>query len=538
MRYQTLSQIESGFRNEAAAFLQPFSVPVPNETLNLQGLLYKPDRSGYFHAVEHPKQRIVLHLTAGNLRSDMQSLTTQNRHVSVAFVVARDGTIYQLFPSAFWSGHLGKGIGNQGTGNSQDKASIGIEISNYGYLVPREGKLETIYSRVKDQQTGKVSPVDLYCSQDDTDAYRKIDQPFRDQSHYASFTPQQIESTIILLRYLTAKFNIPRAFLPEDKRYTTTNDVLGFKGIVSHINYRTSGKWDIGPAFDWDHVISSVQAPAFTPSQAASRDLGLAAQPAALNSEGAIAALFPQEERAIEIPEEATDNEGYNPNDFETAAITASNTPASGKLYALLVGINNYDRVRKLGGCIHDIQQVEKYLSERTPFTCDIKLLTDADATRQNLALQFDQHLGKAQQGDTVLFYYSGHGALEDASPVWDETDKRLECLVCHDRGTTKASDFLLTDKELRHLIAALYQKTQAHIVTIFDCCHSGDNTRGALEMAAFEGQEVITRMITDESRLSAAFPERDWNDFMFGDTIKKEDVAAKKPGAFLPEGI
>lgn len=537
MRYETLSQIEARFRNEAASFLTPFSVPVPNETITLQGLLYKPDRSGYFHAVEHAKERIVLHFTAGNIRSDIQSLTTQNRHVSVAFVIARDGTIYQLFPSACWSGHLGPGIGNQGTGNSQDKATIGIEISNYGYLVPREGNLETIYSRVKDQQTGKTSPVDLYCSLDNTEAYRTIDQPFRDQSHYASYTPQQIESTIILLRYLTAKYNIPRVFLPEDKRYTATNDVLSFKGIVSHVNYRSSGKWDIGPAFDWAHVINSVQAPVFTPSQPADRSLGLAPQPAGLNSEAAIAALFPQEERFAETMEEATDNEGYNPDDFEEAAVAAANTPATGKLYALLAGINNYDRVRKLSGCIHDVQQVEKYLAERTSFKSDIKTITDAVVTRQNLARQFDQHLGQAKKGDTVLFYYSGHGALEDASPVWDETDKRLECLVCHDAGATKPSDFLLTDKELRYMIAALYQKTQAHIVVIFDCCHAGDNTRGALIAAAFEGQEVTKRMIVDDTRLSGAFPERNWDDFMFGSTVKKEDVAAKKPGAFLPEG-
>lgn len=536
MRYHTLPQIEAGFRNEAAAFLKPFSVPVPNETLTLQGLLYKPARSGYFHAVEHPKERIVLHFTAGNIRSDMQSLTMQNRHVSVAFVVARDGTVYQLFPSAFWSGHLGPGIGNQGTGNAQDKATIGIEISNYGYLVPREGNLETIYSRVKNAQTGKVGPIDLYCSLSDADAYRKIGQPFRDQTHYASFTPEQVESTIILLRYLTAKFNIPRAFLPEDKRYTATNDVLNFKGIVSHINYRGSGKWDIGPAFDWQHVISSVQAPVFAPSAPGSRGPGFAAQPAMLTSEAAISELFPRE-RSVEMQEEAADNEGYNPDDFEGTATEAINTPATGKLYALLAGINNYDRVRKLGGCIHDVQQVEKYLSERTPFTCDIKTITDADVTRGNLALQFDQHLGRAKKGDTVLFYYSGHGALEEASSVWDETDRKLECLVCHDGGANKPSDFLLTDKELRHMIAALYQKTQAHIVMIFDCCHAGDNTRGALAMAAFEGQEVIQRMIVDGTRLSGAFPERDWNDFMFGSTVKKEDVAAKKPGVFLPEG-
>ena len=84
-------------------------------------------------------------------------------------------------------------------------------------------------------------------------------------------------STIILLRYLTAKYNIPRQFLPEDKRYTTTNDVLTFKGIVSHINYRASGKWDIGPAFDWTTLINGVTAAEFTPSTTA-RSLSFAAR--------------------------------------------------------------------------------------------------------------------------------------------------------------------------------------------------------------------------------------------------------------------
>ena len=59
----------------------------------------------------------------------------------------------------------------------------------------------------------------------------------------------------ILLRYLTAKHNIPRHFLPESKRYLTNLEVASFKGIVSHINFRTSGKWDIGPGFAWDQLI-------------------------------------------------------------------------------------------------------------------------------------------------------------------------------------------------------------------------------------------------------------------------------------------
>jgi N-acetyl-anhydromuramyl-L-alanine amidase AmpD len=240
MRYNSLPLLEKRFRDEAAAFLRPFSLPVPGEpTLTVNGMLYTPKQRNYFYSEQYPKERIVLHFTAGNTWSDMRSLTQDGRHVSVAFLIARDGTIYQLFPSNAWSGHLGKGVGND-TGNQQDKATIGIEISNYGYLVPRDGNLETVYSRVKDPATGVVSAPDPYCTLEQKEAYVKINQPFRDQSYYASFTLQQMESTAILLRYLTNKYNIPREFLPEEKRFLTTNDVLQFKGIVSHINYRIS----------------------------------------------------------------------------------------------------------------------------------------------------------------------------------------------------------------------------------------------------------------------------------------------------------
>ncbi|HZV71310.1 MAG TPA: N-acetylmuramoyl-L-alanine amidase [Saprospiraceae bacterium] len=261
MKFDDLPTIEAKFKVDAASQLTPFSSPVPGENLTLNGLFYKPDRSGYYYVTEYPKQRIVLHFTAGNLRSDIMNLTKQDYHVSVAFIIARDGTIYQLHPSKYWSGHIGGGVGNQGTNNREDKASIAIEISNYAYLLPVNGNLETIYSRVKDPATGKTGPVDLYCTQQQTTAFTKLNTPFRGQSYYASFTDAQIESTIILCRFLTAKYQIPRQFLPEDKRFITFDDVVKFKGIVTHINYRSSGKWDIGPAFNWDKLIAGVTAP-------------------------------------------------------------------------------------------------------------------------------------------------------------------------------------------------------------------------------------------------------------------------------------
>src|SRR6187399_2257113 len=100
MRYNSLPQLEKRFKDEAAAFLKPFSIPVPGEpTLILNGQLYSPGHSSYYYSQQYPKERIVLHFTAGNTLSDMRQLTQKDSHVSVAFVIARDGTIYQLFPS-------------------------------------------------------------------------------------------------------------------------------------------------------------------------------------------------------------------------------------------------------------------------------------------------------------------------------------------------------------------------------------------------------------------------------------------------------
>lgn len=269
MRFTSVRDSEKKFLSTAgngAYSLRNISVPIPGEDLSLKGFLCTPkNNSGYYHDVAHPKVRIVIHYTAGTITSDISTLTTHNRHVSVPFVIARDGTIYQLFSSKFWSGHLGKGLGNTNTGNAQDKCSIGIELSNYGFLKEKDGNLETYYSRQKNAN-GITGPTDVYCSLDDETEYIKLQTPFREQKFYAAHTLAQYESLIILLRYLTAQYNIPRNFLPEPLRYQATSEVLNFKGIVTHVNYRTDGKWDLGPAFDWKQVITGVQSPQFKPT--------------------------------------------------------------------------------------------------------------------------------------------------------------------------------------------------------------------------------------------------------------------------------
>ena len=205
------------------------------------------------------------------------------------------------------------------------------------------------------------------------------------------------------------------------------------------------------------------------------------------------------------------------------------------KVYALLVGINDYDQIKKLRGCLNDIEAVEKYLQLGTDFEVSVEKLTNAQATRAGIIAAFRSHLAQAGKEDTVLFYYSGHGTQEAADPMWEETDGALECIVCYDGGASKTADFLLTDKELRYLLKELYQATQAHVVTIFDCCHSGDNTRnGALMLAG--DRERSERRITDKG--GKYFPQREWKDFLFSEAIREEQTQGQSPNVFLPQGL
>jgi N-acetyl-anhydromuramyl-L-alanine amidase AmpD len=198
----------------------------------------------YFFKTKPDKDQIVLHFTMGYLKGDIETLTQKDYHVSVPFVIGRNGTIYNLFPSYFWSYHLGKAA--VGGNRPRSRASIGIEISNIGPLKKNGDNLVTAH---KDNG--------IYCSLAQTGFYEE--KSFRNFDYYATFTDKQYDSLIVLLRYLTARYEIPRNFHGEDTRYVTSKASALLKGIVSHVNYRPTRKTDIGPAFDWDRVINGVK---------------------------------------------------------------------------------------------------------------------------------------------------------------------------------------------------------------------------------------------------------------------------------------
>jgi hypothetical protein len=140
---------------------------------------------------------------------------------------------------------------------------------------------------------------------------------------------------------------------------------------------------------------------------------------------------------------------------------------------ALLIGINYTGSKYELGGCINDINNIQNFIIEN----CEYKIenttkLTDETTvkpTLQNVKDSIYNLVKNTVAGDSLLFYYSGHGSQienDNEIKIGDDLD---EVLVPLDY---KKSGFI-TDVWLYDNLVKIIPKD----VTLWcftDCCHSG----------------------------------------------------------------
>ena len=189
-----------------------------------------PGFKTYFYQTKTEKKQICLHFTVGVITGDIASLTKENNHMSVPYVVDRCGNIYQLFDDTCWSYHLGSSaIG----GNSvMSKQSIGIEISNYGPLKAKDGKFVDAYGNT---YTSNVEQVDSIS--------------YRGYNYYAKMTDVQKHALAHLLKYLSEKHDIPLEFKDYvGEVFNSAEEAVAYRGIFCHSNVRKD-KFDLPPEF-------------------------------------------------------------------------------------------------------------------------------------------------------------------------------------------------------------------------------------------------------------------------------------------------
>lgn len=143
------------------------------------------------------------------------------------------------------------------------------------------------------------------------------------------------------------------------------------------------------------------------------------------------------------------------------------------KIHALLVGINAYPpgTAPPLTGCVNDIAAAERLLRDRTRGEAVVHTLRDAEATTAAVEEAVRRRLGGAGPGDTVLFWFSGHGTHTRATgdDLLIEATGRNQAIVC--------ADGPLPDKRLGALLDSL-ASGGAHVAAVLDCCFAGGATR------------------------------------------------------------
>lgn len=240
MLYNSIEAREKQFHEELRdAYGKEFTV---GDSFYSDAIALRHSNDDWYYKSKSTKKKIVLHFTAGILHGDIGELT-RSRKVSVSYVVARDGTLYELFSPEYWSYHLGRGASGGNTKMSRE--SIGIEISNFGplNLDSERGVLKT--------WSGKD-----YCSVEQTEAYMHVPGGFRGRpewEYFATYTAEQYRVVDELITDMCREFNILRKLPAVMMRQKKVSGDPG-EGIWSHQNFRTD-KCDVGPAFDWIRVI-------------------------------------------------------------------------------------------------------------------------------------------------------------------------------------------------------------------------------------------------------------------------------------------
>ena len=207
--------------------------------------------------------------------------------------------------------------------------------------------------------------------------------------------------------------------------------------------------------------------------------------------------------------------------------------------WALIVGINKYDKASPLAYACNDANAVAESLKEEFNFPgSNITLLTDQAATRHAIASAFLEFAtGKVDPDDRILFFFAGHGHTETGRrgeigflvPV-DGTPDDLTTLIRWDELTRDAE-----------LIPA------KHVLFIMDACYGGlaltryvppGSKRFLKDMLRRYARQVLTAGKADEVVADAGGPRAGHSVFTGHLLNALEGGASSQAGVLTANGV
>lgn len=134
--------------------------------------------------------------------------------------------------------------------------------------------------------------------------------------------------------------------------------------------------------------------------------------------------------------------------------------------YALIVGIGDYEYLRKLRKAPADADGLYRVLVEACGYPQDqVKLITDREATKRAINHYFQWLTERARPDSTVIVFFSGHGAR----PLGGFEVGEFLCPV--DADLYRLRDTAISSEELTRALQAI---SANKLLVLLDACHSG----------------------------------------------------------------
>jgi helicase len=170
--------------------------------------------------------------------------------------------------------------------------------------------------------------------------------------------------------------------------------------------------------------------------------------------------------------------------------------------FGLFIGVNKYKdaSIRDLAGARNDALALGALFEDTLGITCQI--LTDEQATLNNISNALDHLLSGVSNSDTVILYYSGHGSQDHRITAYDT-----------DLGSLDSTTISM------ETIASFFRHSSAKsILCILDCCFAGGAPAKVLEnspiarsmgnpLAALAGEGRVILAASDYDQPSYELP-------------------------------
>jgi hypothetical protein len=147
------------------------------------------------------------------------------------------------------------------------------------------------------------------------------------------------------------------------------------------------------------------------------------------------------------------------------------------RIRAVLVGVDEYERsdIPSLHGCVNDVALVRMLLKQYFQVPNErLRVVVNQRATKANILHRLDDMIQRAEPGEVLVFYFSGHGSqIRDRDG--DELTDGLDELICpHDMDWDRRTYIL--DDDLDAIFASL--PSDVLLEAFFDCCFWGAGLR------------------------------------------------------------